>query len=236
MRRLFLTATTLALLATPVLAQEAAPALKPATLEVVAAADVKAAPDMATISTGVMTQGTTAATALSANASAMNKLFAALKALGIPAADIQTSGLNVNPQYVYRDNEAPHVTGYQAINTLSVRLTRLDTVGSVIDTLVKEGSNQISGPTFGIDKPDPLLDNARREAVGKARARAALLAEAAGLKLGRILSISETAAASPPPMPMMRMAAMADGAASSPVAAGQLSLSASVTMVFELTP
>jgi len=236
MRRLILTATTLALLATPVLADEPQRPM-PTTLEVVATADVKAAPDMATISTGVVAHGGTAAAALSANATSMNKLFAALKELGIPATDIQTSGLSVNPQYAYKENEAPRVTGYEATNTLSVRLTKLDTVGSVIDTLVKEGSNQISGPTFGIDKPDPLLDNARREAVGKARARAELLAGAAGMKLGRIVSITENAAVNQPgPVPMMRMAAMAAEAAPSPVAAGQLNLSASVTMVFELTP
>lgn len=243
MRQKLLTLTILALLATPVMAQEALPPPAPhvpprvTTLEVMASADVTAAPDVATISSGVVSHAGTAAAALASNAEAMNKVFAALKALGIPAADIQTSGLSINPQYAYKENEAPTVTGYQASNNVNIRLVKLDTVGSVIDALVKEGANQINGPTFGIDKPDPLLDNARREAITKARARAELMATAAGLKVGRIVSISESGAqAIQPPMPMMRMSMAAAQAAPTPVAAGQLTLTAGVTVVYELVP
>lgn len=239
MRNLLPTLTVLALVSAPALAQEAPPLAVPktTTLEISASADISAAPDMATIGAGVMTQAPTAAEALSKNAAAMNKLFAALKALGIDAKDIQTSGLSVNPQFVYRENQAPTVTSYQASNNVNVHLTKLDTVGSVIDALVKQGANQISGPTFGIDKPDPLLDNARKEAITKARARAELLAGAAGLHVGRIVSITESASEDvPAPRPMMRTMAMAASAPPTPVSEGELSLTANVTMVFELTP
>ncbi len=240
MRRLLLALAAFAVIATPALAQEAPPpphAPKPTTLEVMATADVNAAPDVATISSGVVTNAATAAAALAQNAEAMNKVFAALKALGIPAQDIQTHGLSISPQYAYKENEAPTVSGYQASNNVNIRLTKLETVGSVIDALVKEGANQINGPTFGIDKQDPLLDAARTEAITKARARATLMATAAGLKLGRIVSITENATGGfQPPMPMMRMSAMAAEAAPTTVAAGQLNLTASVTVVFELTP
>lgn len=236
MRHLLLNVVALSLLAFPAFAEAPTPS-KPATLEITASADVVAAPDVATISSGVMSSATTAAAALSQNAEAMSKVLAALKAFGIPAGDIQTSGLSVSPQYVYAQNEPPTVSGYQASNNVSIRLTKLDTVGSVIDTLVSVGANQINGPTFGIDKPDPLLDNARTEAIAKARARAALMADAAGLKLGRIVSISENASGGfQPPAPMMRMSAMAAEAASTPVAAGQMSLTATVSIVFELLP
>src|SRR3546814_7625981 len=103
--------------------------------------------------------------------------------------DIQTSSLNLNPQYRYQENQPPQLVGYQASNTVQVTVRRIAESGRIVDMLVASGSNQISGPSLSIDKPDAAFDEARTKAVAKARARAELYARAAGLRVKRILSI-----------------------------------------------
>lgn len=207
------------------------------TLEVSAQSDVKAAPDMATVSAGVMTTADTADAAMKANATSMTAVFNALKKAGVPEKDIQSAGININPQYHYGQNESPRVTGYQASNTVSVVLRNLDNIGPVLDALVAQGANQLNGPVFGIEDSDPLLDKARAAAVKKARARADIYAAAAGLKVKRIISISENAGyVVQPPMPMMKAMAMDHAQASTPVAPGEVGLSATINVKFELAP
>jgi len=208
----------------------------PATLTVVAEAGVQGVPDVADIGAGVVTQAPEASAALSSNADKMSRVAAALRKAGVAERDIQTSGLNLQPQYRYEPNKAPALLGYQVSNRVSVTLRDLRQAGKIIDTLVAEGANQVDGPNFRIDKPEPLMDQARAEAVRIGRARADLYAKAAALKVKRILSISELGAApqmpfpAPAPRDMMVMAAKAD----SPIAPGELRLAASLTMVFEL--
>lgn len=217
--------------ATSALAQAA-----PATLTLSAEAEVQAAPDIADIGAGVVTQAADAGSALAANSTQMTRVVAALRKAGIADRDIQTSGLSLQPQYRYEQNQAPILTGFQASNRVQVTLRDLKGSGKVIDTLVKEGANQIDGPNFRISAPEPLLDKARAEAVRKARARAELYAQAAGLKVKRIASISE-GFEQRPPMPMMRSMAMADAAPAAPpppIAPGEVGLVARVTMAFEL--
>jgi uncharacterized protein YggE len=141
----------------------------------------------------------------------------------------------VQPQFRYEQNQAPVLTGFQASNRVQVTLRDLKATGRVIDTLVAEGANQIDGPAFRIQNPDPLMDKARQEAVRKARARADLYAAAAGLRVKRIATISETQEFRPP-MPMMRAMAMdsVPSAPPPPVAPGEVGLTASITMAFEL--
>ena len=221
-----------ALAAAPALAQVA-----PATLTLSAEAEVQAAPDIAEIGAGVVTQAADAGSALAANSAQMTRVVAALRKAGIADRDIQTSGLNLQPQYRYEQNQPPILTGFQAANRVQVTLRDIKGSGKVIDTLVKEGANQIDGPNFRIDKPEPLLDKARAEAVRKARARAELYAQAAGLRVKRITSISE-GFQQRPPMPMPRMASadsiQVGAAAAPPVAPGEVGLVAQVTMTFEL--
>lgn len=219
--------------ATSALAQAA-----PATLTLSAEAEVQAAPDIADIGAGVVTQAADAQAALAANSAQMTRVVAALKKAGIADRDIQTSGLNLQPQYRYEQNQPPALIGFQASNRVQVTLRDLKGSGKVIDTLVQEGANQIDGPTFRIDKPEPLLDKARAEAVRKARARAQLYAEAAGLKVKRITSISE-GYQQRPPVPMPRMASsdaitVSGARAAPPVAPGEVGLVATVTMTFDL--
>ena len=197
---------------------------------------VAQAPDIVDISGGVVTSAPTAAAALADNATRMTAVVAAVRKAGIADRDIQTSGLSLQPQYKYANNEAPVLTGYQATNTISIRVRKIDDAGKLIDTLVAQGANQISGPTFGIDKADAALDSARAQAVATGRTRADLYAKAAGLRVRRLVSISEGGAVEPGPRPMVMMA-RADkiGAAPpTPVAPGEVELSITVQMAYEL--
>ena len=202
-------------------------------------------PDLAVFSAGVTSQGETASRALNLNSAAMTGVVASLKRAGIAARDIQTSNLNLNPVYAppVRQpdgsyEQAPQrIVGYQVNNTVTVRQRKLDEYGKVIDTLVAAGANQINGPSFQIDQPDVATDQARGDAVAKARARAELYARAAGLRVVRILSISEGGGYSPPqPVMMRRMVADSAPAMPAPVESGELELGASVTVQFELAP
>ncbi len=233
-------------LATPALAQQISPA--PAIeqghtlLTVAAEGRSERQPDLAVFNAGVTTQGKTAGEALAANSAAMTRVIAALKQRGVADRDIQTSNLSINPVYAEQrprpdgmiEPRAPEIVGYQVSNSVTVRQRQLGDYGKVIDTLVTAGANQVNGPSFMLDKPDGALDAARTEAVAKARARADLYARAAGLRVVRIVTISESGYAPPPPMPVMyRMEAQN---AAAPVAAGEVSLNVSVTVQFELAP
>ena len=201
-------------------------------------------PDLAVFSAGVTSQAKTAGAALSANAADMNRVVAALKRAGIADRDIQTSNLSLNPVYApliqrpdgqYEQGEQ-RIIGYNVNNTVTVRQRKLAEFGRVIDTLVESGANQVNGPSFQMDEPDAATDEARLAAMKKARARAELYARAAGLRVVRILSISESGGYVPgPPVVFARMAADS-AAAPSPVAAGEIQLNANVTVMFELAP
>ncbi len=226
--RLLLGLALAAALISPALAADPAPR----TLSMNGHGEMRAAPDVATINAGVTTSAPTAAGALAANSSRMNTVFAALKKLGVAEKNIQTIGFNVSPQYTNGDNNnARRLTGYQVNNEVSVRLEDVARVGAALDALVAAGANQMNGISFDIAAPAPLLDKARAGAIADARARAEIYAKAAGVTLGPILSISE-GGASEPPRPMYRMMAMA--AAPTPVAAGQQSVTADVSVVWEI--
>lgn len=206
----------------------------PATLTLTAEAKAAGTPDVADIGAGVVTQGAQAGAAMAENARRMTAVVAALRKAGIADRDIQTSALTLEPQYRYGDNQPPTLTGYQARNRVTVTLRDLPRAGRVIDALVAEGANQIDGPNFRIDKPEPLADQARRQAVADLRRRAQLYAEAAGLSVRRIIAISEGQAAEPPmPRPVMVQMAKAERA-DTPVAPGQSEIAVTVTMSFEL--
>lgn len=221
----------------------AAPAVKaqvppppPATLVVRAEATRTAAPDLAVLSAGVVTQAPDAAAAMAENGRRMNAVVAALRRAGVEPRDLRTSQLSVQPQYRYGEGRAPAITGYQAANQVTVRLRDLARIGPVVDALVKEGANRIDGPSFAIEKPEPLLDEARAEAVRAARARAELLAAAAGVRIVRVLAIEEQGAG-PEFRPVMRgMAAAPMDSAVPPVEAGESELRAGVTVTYEIAP
>lgn len=213
------------LLATPVWAD-------PRTISTSGHGEVRAIPDMAEVRAGVTITAPTAAQALAANSSRMQSVFAALRKMGVPEKNIQTTNFYISPQYTNGENNTPRrLTGYQVSNDVTVRLEDVGKVGSALDTLVAAGANQMNGISFSIQDPTPMLERARAEAVADARTRAETYAKAAGITLGTILSISEGGGETPRPV-MYRMAAMA--APPTPVAAGEQTVSADVAMVWEI--
>ena len=194
--------------------------------------EVKAVPDIATVNAGVTASASTAAAALSANSARMNQVFAALKKLGVPDHDIQTTGFSVSPQYTNGDNNNPRrLTGYQVNNELSVRLEDVTRVGATLDTLIGAGANQMNSISFDIANPSPLLEKARTLAVADARVRAQTYTQAAGVTLGSIVSISEGGGEMP--RPMFRVEQVMVTGSRVPVAAGEQSVTADATVVWE---
>ncbi|AQR74394.1 SIMPL domain-containing protein [Sphingomonas sp. LM7] len=202
---LFATAAGMTLATMSASAQEARPVVMPidGTLLDVSAEGVSTrTPDLAVIQAGVVTQNATAGDAMRQNSTRMATVLAALRRAGVAERDVQTSSIQLSPQYRYAENQPPVITGYQASNQVTVRFRDIAKSGTILDTLVREGANNISGPNLTIEKPEAALDEARTSAVATARARAELYAKAAGLRVDRILSISESGAAQPP-MPIM---------------------------------
>lgn len=202
-------------------------------LSVSAQAEASRVPDVATLSAGVVTQAADGNAAMRQNAEQMARVMAAIKAAGIPDKDVRTSGINLNPQYRYVENEAPQIVGYQASNTVNLKVRDITRLGKVLDALAAQGANQINGPSFEIDQPEPVYDEARLAALEKAQARARTYAKALGLQVRRIVSISEGGAGLPTPMPRMAMM-KAEAFDSTPVAPGESSVSVSLDVVFEL--
>ncbi|MFC5568470.1 SIMPL domain-containing protein [Lysobacter yangpyeongensis] len=201
-------------------------------LNVSAQGEARRVPDIARMSTGVVTRATDANAAMRANAEQMAKVVAAIKAAGIADRDVQTSGINLNPTYQYRDNQPPTITGYEANNTVSITVRDVAKLGKILDTLAAVGANQINGPSFDVDRKDEALDEARQKAVASAQARAEMYAKTLGMKVRRIVSISEGGSFNPP-IPMMRMQAMKAEADTS-VSPGENTLSVNLDVVFEL--
>ncbi|MEJ6790067.1 SIMPL domain-containing protein [Brevundimonas sp. BR2-1] len=198
--------------------------------------EVKTAPDMATISFGVVTEATTAAEAMRLNAARMNEVMAALRRAGIAERDVQTSGLNLSAQYDYVQNEPPRLRGYQANNRVTVIINDLDAVGTTADAVVAAGVNQIDGISFGLKDPTSAENQARQIAVRNLQSKASLYAQALGVQLGGIRSLSEGGGYAPrPPVLQYARAEMAmDSAGSTPVAAGELTVRIDITGVYDL--
>jgi uncharacterized protein YggE len=211
----------------------AVPAFADSQITVTGEVTIQATPDMATISLGVTTTGKTGAEAMNTNSQSMQAVIDRLKAAGVDDHDLQTSNLSLNPNWVSDTNgTAQKIDGYTASNMLSVRVRDLAKVGAVLDACITDGANTLNGITFDLSEPRPALDEARKAAVADARARAELLVTAAGAKLGKIVSISENQSYGQP-MPVTY--SKAADAMAVPVAAGQVGMSSSVTLVFEIT-
>jgi uncharacterized protein len=216
-------------------AQQTPPPMSGTRLDVSAHGEVKRVPDVAVISAGVVTQSANAATAMQENATRMARVIAALKRAGVADKDVTTSSISLSPQYRYNENQPPVITGYQASNQVNVRFRDIGKSGAVLDVLVKEGANQINGPSLVIDKPEAAQDEARIDAIKSARARADLYAAATGLKVKRIVSISESEGYSGGPVPMMARGMMADSAmAKTEVMPGEQTVGVNLSVVFEL--
>jgi uncharacterized protein len=233
---LYATAAGLTLATVSASAQETRPMMMPidgTVLEISADGTSTRVPDLAVIQAGVVTQAANAGDAMRQNSTRMATVLAALRRAGIAERDIQTSSVSLSPQYRYAQNEPPVITGYQASNQVTVRFRDIAKSGTILDALVSEGANNISGPNLTIDKPEAALDEARTAAVATARARAELYARAAWLRVDRILSISESSAMPAPPRPMM-MARMEAASDATQVVAGESELTVTLSVRFVL--
>ncbi len=194
-------------------------------------------PDLATIGLGVSTRAATAAEAMAKNAEAQAKVIETLKTAGIEARDIQTSALNLAPVMDYADNgQPPKLTGYAAQNSVTVRMRDIAGLGALLDKLIASGANEVSGITFSREDMTATENEARVKAVADARRRAEIMAEAAGMKLGPLVALSDVPMdAGPMPMPRMAMAAEAK-MGGAPIEAGELAVTTNVTAVYALRP
>lgn len=201
-------------------------------------ADASVPPDLAIVTLGVTRMEKTAREALDGNNKAMSGVLKAMKDQGIADRDLQTSGFGIQPQYVYPDNadgtqKPPVLTGYEVSNLLTIRVRDLGKLGAILDQAVTLGINQGGDIRFTNDNPEKTIETARTSAMKNAIAKARTLAAAAGVKLGRIIEITENTSR-PEPRPLMRMSMAKEASDAVPVAAGENSYSVNVNVTFAI--
>jgi uncharacterized protein YggE len=208
-------------------------------LAVHASASTRTAPDLAVVTLGVLARGGNAREAQAAQTTRMNAVMEAARAAGVEDAQVQTVGYSLEPQYAYPRGQAPRITGYVSRNIVAIRVKNLEAVSGLIDATVAEGANELQGIQFMFDDEEASRDAARAEALTTARARADAYAEAAHMRVVRILSITEPGAEVSPLLSRrmdgyggaLQVSAEQSNAAISP---GEIENQANVTVVFEL--
>ena len=191
-------------------------------------------PDIATVDMGMTTQDTSAQNALKTNNTKMNALIAALKAVGVASADIQTSRFNVYPNYDY-SNSKQTIVSYTADQGVTVKIRNLDAISQVLDTAGQANANNVSGLDFTIDNPEALQASAREKAIADAMTKAETLSKELGIKFTKIVNFTE-ANGGVSPMPLMSYdKASAGGASVAPsIETGSLDITSNVTLTFEI--
>lgn len=195
---------------------------------------VEAVPDMATITMGVTHESKEAGDAMQATSAAVAQMLDRLASLGVEPRDMQTARVSLNPVWSNLTSsgvKTRKITGFVASNTISVRVRDLSSLGTVLDAVIQDGANDFNGLSFSVQDPAPLMAEARKRAVQDAMDKARQLADAAGVELGAVMTLNEHGGGRQ--MPMAEMARMASDAV--PIAAGEIGLSQSVTMVFAIT-
>ncbi|MDQ0472958.1 SIMPL domain-containing protein [Labrys wisconsinensis] len=228
-------ALALLVLAVPAAARADTLGEKPA-ISVTGEGTAGARPDMALLTAGVTSQAAAARDALDSNSKATAEVVARFKAEGIEDRDIQTADFSLQPVYVYPQNgeqTPPRLTGYTVTNTVTVRVRDLAKLGAVMDKAVSAGANTVNGIQFTVSRQSELLDEARKAAVADARRKAELYAAAAGVKLGAVARITETAARETP-VPQVMFRRQADAAAPVPVEAGENTLHVEINVTFAI--
>ncbi|PXF44325.1 26 kDa periplasmic immunogenic protein [Gracilariopsis chorda] len=204
----------------------------PRTITVSGRGTASAPPDTATINTGVETTAATAQEALAANNRQFQSVLAVLSEQGIEDRDVQTSFFNVNPQFRFGPNgEQLGITGYQVSNQVRVIVRDIEKLGQILDALVAAGSNQVSGVSFSIEDNQEITDTARAAAVADATRTAGVFAAAAGVKVGRLIAVSDQSIQAPEPPSFSLQAEAADVV---PIASGELEITSNVNLQFEL--
>ncbi len=226
-RRVLLVLTVLSLMASGAWADEARLIIVPGE------GRVATRPDMATVSLGVRREDRQAAAAMRAASEAAGAILETLGRAGVDEEDVQTDRIGLDPRYQHaNDGSPPRITGYLASNDLVVRVRDLDGLGEVLDALIIDGANSFSGIRFGLSDAEAAETEARAAAVADATRRAETLADAAGVTLGPLISLTEGGGGGPIPQPVLRGAMME--AASVPVAEGEVEVTVRVTATFAL--
>jgi uncharacterized protein YggE len=223
------------LLAGPVLAEDAPPAV----ISVTGEATVSAPPDLAEIDGGVISSAKNARDASDANNAAMGKVLLALRGSGIDEKDYQTSRLSLQPQYAPGQPGQPSqpvIVGYRASNRVTIRLRDVTKVATVIDTLVGAGANDIGGINFMVSQASKLLDEAREQAVADARRKAEIYARAGGVTLGAALRISEDGSSGSRRLYRSGVAYDMAPRSPAPVAQGEETLQVTVSVSWAIKP
>ena len=212
----------------------AADATKPDhTISVTGTGRVILAPDVADLRLGVSVQRSTVRAARADAAKAMTAVIAALKKVGIADADIQTSGITLQPQYDYSNGNVPRRIGYQFSNSLAITVRKLDILGDAIDDALAAGATTLDSVSFRVDDETKAEAQARTAAMADAKAKAQALATAAGVTIDGVSSITETVAPVPYPVYFgVAAGAAVDKAASTPVQAGTNEVSVTVAVVY----
>jgi len=201
-------------------------------LTVTGQGSISVVPDMATVNIGVTTTSDSVAMAQTENSATMQRVLTAIKRLGIEDKDITTAYYSINPQYNY-DQAQPVIYGYQVMNTVKVTLRDIDKIGELLEKATTAGANTADSIIFGSSKADELYSMALEEAYTAAKAKGEVLADAAGMKIKGLVSVSDSSSIS---SPMDVRYAMADAASSIavPVESGQLTFTATVTAVYNI--
>lgn len=212
------------------------------TIAITAEGKASAIPDIATVNLGVLTSGDTAEGVQNESTKKINKIVDYVKAQGVAKEDINTSQFNIYPQQDYKDGKTT-ITGYQANQTITIKVRGVDksteALGKILSGVTSNGANQINGVNLSFDDPDNLRQVARQEAISKAKEKAQQLAEAAGLRLGKVVSISESGGYGVP-VPLYGDAygiggsGGAEKAVAPNVEPGNQDITASMTVIFEV--
>lgn len=249
MHRLFVTSLTIAASfhLTPLAAAHTvttgheAAALQKRLLPVSATATMKVAPDQANVEAGVVTEGKDASETATENAAKMTAIYAALNSAGIASTDIKTSQLSLSPRYDYESRKKPRIIGYTANNIITVTTRDLNKVSPIIDAVVRSGSNNIQNVQFSLSDPEAAKAKVLEDAIQKARAKAQLIARSAGVTLGPLQDIRVNDSYSPYGrshdeivVTASRKGGGGGGGASTPVSQGELTVSASVNLTYEM--
>jgi uncharacterized protein len=236
-RWLSLVLTLVTLLDARASAQESLERAPRPSIRVTGEATVTVKPDLARIDIGVVTQAQTAESAASQNAQQLDRILAELRTAIGSSASIQTIGYSLTPNYRYpKEGGKPTIASYTATNVLQVKTGELAAVGKLIDLATQSGSNNIHRLLFMLKDEQAVQSQALREAGVKAKARAESLAAALGLKILRVLSVTENEPVVVQPMREMMAAAPADSAAvPTPIEPGTIDVRATVVLTVEIT-
>ncbi len=197
---------------------------------------VSVTPDIARIDVGVEVTGETVAEARGQAADAMDAVMAAIMDNGVDEDDIRTRFFNIYPQYNYRDEEAPEIVGFTVNNQVTVTVRDIDNASTVLDAAIEAGDDaaRVNGISFTVDDPQEFLDEARADAIADARSRAETLADAAGVDLGSVRTISESTSFFGDQRIAVPEFAFDDAGGSTPISPGEQELSVNVSVVFEV--